>query len=562
MPEAPRTGTRTAQLATLVAWVGVLAVGAIAVAASANAAADLLAVGTGLGSGDASIGAVAVTLGLIMAFGVGLLAVARIGDGPVMRRRIAIAIGFGVLLAVRLAVAGRYDGVIDGEVKEYRELTAGVLDGDCCFGDRPMGYPMVLALATRLLGAGQLPVIALNLLFAVASGALVLSLSRRLYGARIGAVALFLYACWPAGALMVVTTLPHTAYELMVLLAAWSALATRPGWRGSALTGLVLGLSQYLRPSTPILIPAYLVARLWPGTTVRRALTGTAIPIVAAFLVVLLPVVDHNLRTHGEASISTSSFGGQGMYVGTDQRSDGHWSEENYAEFLALPGVTAWAKSVEAGRLAQARIAADPVGFGLLALRKQAILWGTERYGVQYGIKRELADAPARPAATAPLVTSGLFYAVVMLGAAAGLLLLRRRPDGLLLLAVGMVVTLAVAHAFVEVRDRYHSYVVLLLLPFAAIAITAALQRVGWLPAPGAMPVDGIAANDAARTPGVDAFAAHQDAVEGRAGALASGILSASGSGPVRGRARQLMMGNRLSMSDRVTRSTISPEGC
>ena len=206
----------------------------------------------------------AVTLGLIVAFGAGLLAVARIGDGPVMRRRIAIAIGFGVLLAVRLAVAGRYDGVSDGEVREYQELTAGVVAGDCCFGDRPMGYPMVLALATNLLGAGQLPVVALNLLFAVASGALVLGLSGRLYGAGSGP---WRCSCMRAGrrALMVVTTLPHTAYELMVLLAAWSALATRPGWRGSALTGIVLGLSQYLRPSTPILIPAYLVARLWPG---------------------------------------------------------------------------------------------------------------------------------------------------------------------------------------------------------------------------------------------------------------------------------------------------------
>ena len=266
------------------------------------------------------------------------------------------------------------------------------------------------------------------------------------------------------------------------------------------------------------------------------------------------------------------------MYVGTDQRSDGHWSEENYAEFLALPGATVWAKSVEAGRLAQARIGADPVGFGLLALRKQGILWGTERYGVQYGIKRELADAPARPAATAPLITSDLFYALVMVGAAAGVLLMRRRPDGLLLLAVGMVVTLAFAHAFVEVRDRYHSYVVPLLLPFAAIAITAALQRVGWLPPSGATPVEGVAASDGVTPPGVDASAGRQHAVEGRAGALASGILTASGSGPVRGRARQLMMGNRLSMSDRAAarapqrwseavtvrtiRSTISPEGC
>ena len=552
--------------------------GAIALVASLNAAGDLLAVAAGLGSGDASIGSVAVTVGLIAAFAGGLLAVARLGDGPMMRRRVAIAIGFGVLLAVRLAVASRYDGVSDGEIREYQALSAGVLDGDCCFGDRPMGYPMVLALAIRLLGAGQLPVVALNVLFAVASGALVLSLSRRLYGARVGAVALFLYACWPAGALMVVTTLPHTAYELMILLAAWSALAMAPGWRGSAVIGLVLGLSQYLRPTTSILIPVYLVARLWPGATVRRALIGTLIPMVGTFLLVLLPVVDHNLRTYGDASISTSSFGGLGMYVGTDQQSGGRWSEENYAEVLALPGATLWAKSTEAAELAQARIKADPVGFALLALRKQGTLWGTERYGVQYGIERELADAPARPAATAPLVTSGLFYAVVMAAAAAGVVLLRRRPDGLLLLAVGMIAVLTAAHAFLEVRDRYHSYVVPLLLPLASVAILAALGRVGWLPSRGGMPSDEAAPGDTSFQPGAVASAVHVDAVAARGVPLASGILLASGSGSVRGRARQLMMGNRLSMSDRAaarapqrwseavtgrtTRAAISPEGC
>ena len=38
----------------------------------------------------------------------------------------------------------------------------------------------------------------------------------------------------------------------------------RPGgWRGSAIGGVVLGLSQYLRPTTFVLLPAFILARAW-----------------------------------------------------------------------------------------------------------------------------------------------------------------------------------------------------------------------------------------------------------------------------------------------------------
>ena len=490
--EAPRRN-RLTRLGPLIAVSGAIGLGVIAVLAVVHLGLDLVAVAVDLPGGRASAGAVIVTLvARVAALGAIVLG-ARLsaGDGP--RPRMAVALGFTVILAVRLAAAAGYDGVGDGELREYDALARGVLEGACCFSDRPMGYPIVLALAYAGLGAGHVAVELLNIAFALITGVLLWSLARRCYGVRVGAITLLLYGLWPAGALMVVTSMPHTSYELAIVAAAWTAIACRPGWRGSAATGLLLGLAQWLRPSTPILLPIYLLARAWPGQTWRTFLGGTLLPMTGLALAVLVPVMSHNLAAHGELSISTSSYGGHGLWIGTDQRTGGRFDKQVADEVLAMDGRDFWAKSNRAGQLAMARIAADPLGTLLLGVRKQDTLWGTEQYGVQYAIRRGSADDPAKPSATLPAITSGVFWVLVVAGAGAALALRRHRMDALMVLAVGTVAAVAGTHVLLEVRDRYHAFVVPLLLPLAAIAIVALLERFGLLspdPAAAPSPVD------------------------------------------------------------------------
>ena len=40
----------------------------------------------------------------------------------------------------------------------------------------------------------------------------------------------------------------------------------------------------------------------------------------------LLPVVAHNLRVHGDLSLSTSAYGGRSLYVGANRESGGQWN--------------------------------------------------------------------------------------------------------------------------------------------------------------------------------------------------------------------------------------------
>jgi hypothetical protein len=131
-------------------------------------------------------------------------------------------------------------------------------------------------------------------------------------------------------------------------------------------------------------------------------------------------------------------------------------------------------------QLAFGRLRDDPLGFVALAIRKQDTLWGKESYGIRYGIRRELATQPSAPRAVLPTLASGGFYAALLGLTALGLYLRRRQTDALTALVVVAALTMSLMHGLVEVRDRYHAYLVPLLMPIAAFAVTTLVERLPW----------------------------------------------------------------------------------
>jgi hypothetical protein len=199
----------------------------------------------------------------------------------------------------------------------------------------------------------------------------------------------------------------------------------------------------------------------------------------AAFLIVLIPAIWHNWSTWGEVSVSTSTFGGHSLYIGTDQRTGGRFSGSANEELIALAGPEPHARSEVGARIAMERIRDDPTGIAWLAITKQDTLWATERFGVEYGISRGLRDRPANPRATTPLLMSQAFLAIVYLATTVGLYLRRLDLDALGALAIVLVWSVSLAHALLEVRDRHHAYVIPVLLPIAAVAAVALIDAVG-----------------------------------------------------------------------------------
>ncbi len=454
-------------------WAGIATVALIAALALLHLLADLGTVISVRGSRWALAGRLLPTLSL-SAIGLGLVLVTGwLAAAGRRRELLAIAIGFATLIIIRVVISHQLDGTMTGEPAAYDQMAESFVAAKPDLIGRPPGYAALLAVVYALIHDRQLATEALNLLLALLAGGAVLGLTRGLYGPRAGALALLGYAVWPAAALMTVVRIPHTAFDLAIVAAAWAAVGMPAGWRGSALTGVLLGLAQYLRPTAPILLPAYIVARWWPGATWQRHV-ATATVTLLAFLAVLVPVMAYNLERTGSPSFSTSDYGGHTFYIGTYVPSGGTYSDEASQELIDRAGPDPRARSALGTELAIERIKADPLGMAALAIRKQDTLWGTERYGVQYAISQRLKDQPGHPKATTAMLLSEGFYALVLLAALGAMIVRRRQPDALVPLATLVIWAASATHALLEVRDRYHAFAVILLLPLAA-------YFVGWL---------------------------------------------------------------------------------
>ncbi|MBA3851483.1 MAG: glycosyltransferase family 39 protein [Chloroflexi bacterium] len=182
----------------------------------------------------------------------------------------------------------------------YDGVAAGFLRGECCFVTRPMGYPLMLAGAYGLIGRGALAGEVLNI-FAALAGAMVLAaVVRRAFGTSAAAIAVVLYACWPAGALMTTARMSETVYTSQLLVTVGAAVVGGTGAGWGLLTGALLGLSNYIRATSVALVPIFLVVRLLQRPKPWRAVTAGATALVLGFLVVLTPVIQYNLREHRE----------------------------------------------------------------------------------------------------------------------------------------------------------------------------------------------------------------------------------------------------------------------
>ncbi len=472
--------TRVQRSRNTIGLMGALFFAAIAVVATAHVVVDAWEIVSRVTS-LAALRTLLVALAVIAAGVAWTGLIAWLGGSTPRRTTIATWAALLTVIAVRLAIAAVQDGVLSGEPGVYDGQAAELVAGGCCPWDepisRPPGYVFLLAGAYALGGQSAAAAEVLNIVLAAATGLIVLELARGLYGPRAGAVALVLYALWPAGALMTLVRIPHTAYDLAFLAGAWVVVASPRGWRGSALGGLILGLSQYLRPTTFVLLPAFLVARAWQARHWRGEFLATLVPMLLTFLLVLVPIMAWHLSTRGVLDVSTSAYGGSSLYHGTNRDSGGRWSERASRELTAIAGGDQWERTRVGQQLAIGRLRDDPVGMAILAIRKQDTLWGRESYGIRYGLRRDLATEPSLPRSVLPSLASGAFYAALLASAALGLYLRRRQTDALSGLVVVAALLMSLMHGLVEVRDRYHAYLIPLLMPIAGFAIGALLDR-------------------------------------------------------------------------------------
>jgi hypothetical protein len=437
-----------------VTWAGTLVVALIALTASAMLVAHAARAVT-----VSSAAEIAAVVGASIV-GLGLTVVAARRD---LGARAALTSGIVLVVLTRVAVAIVIDAPVDRDMMAYDRLAAAVLETGRLFDDRPMGFPYALAVGYAVLGRGALAGEVVNIVAAAVGGAALWVLVRRAAGARSASVALVLYALWPAGALMASARMSETLYTSMVLVA---VAAVGDGTRRSSTiaAGAALAASQYVRATSVLLVPAFVIARYRPAPTRRHAF-GALLAFVLAFGLVLLPVLYHNVKRHGEFTVSTSAYGGWSVWVGTNQEYGGLWNPEDWEALRHLTPGDIWQDSKAAGRLGIERITSDPLGFGALAVRKFGAMWAADDYGAVFALDRD-AERIARHAWV--ILASQVLYAAVAILATAALIRSRRAPGDLSVLVAALTLTVTVLHIFVEVNDRYHAYLVPLYIAVAA----------------------------------------------------------------------------------------------
>jgi len=228
-----------------------------------------------------------------------------------MRTRVQIAVALGLGLALRLAfitnaarIAG--DTLLYGDIaKNWMQYGvygfARSATGPIPTLIRLPGYPLFLAVCFKLFGPDRYTqVMLVQCLVDLGTCLLVADLARRLFGNRAGLAVLWLSALCPFTANYVAAPLTETLSLACIALAfygleRWQAGGT--GWnRWLCAIAASLAFAVLLRPEQGLLAVAVVPAMLWMVTSERRFRTANALPVLAAAICVVLPLLPWTVR--------------------------------------------------------------------------------------------------------------------------------------------------------------------------------------------------------------------------------------------------------------------------
>ena len=251
---------------------------------------------------------------------------------------------------------------------------------------RPPGYPFFLAAFIMFVGQHWWTPAFTNICFYILLSVAVGHLSKQLAGEKAALLANLLIAFWPSG--IAITGLAFTEPLSMLLLMAGLcsfAMSGHNGWHASVLAGVLTGLAALVRPTFLGLPLAWVTCRAMDKEQRWFKLQHTALAVLVMALLIL-PWTVRNYMVLG-AFIPISTNGGEMFYDANNPLATGGYIErgERYLQAYAYDEVLfnklGYAWGIE-------WIKENPLGFLRLAVRKQAILLGTDETGVYWALKR------------------------------------------------------------------------------------------------------------------------------------------------------------------------------
>ncbi len=351
----------------------------------------------------------------------------------------------------------------------------------------PVGWSMALSALFHVTGP-SLPAIGLfNLACAVATGCLMLTLGRKLFGSEAAArIGLLLYALYPNAIGYVPLALTEPLYTALLLLGCWLVIAHRSElWLGAA--GLVFGFATLVKAQTLVVIPMlFAIDWLREGEPWRRVLPVAmrAALVLAGAALVVTPWAWRNHEQLG-SWVMVSTNGGFNLLIGNSEDATGGYAETGtaFVALMARRDLDEVARDAEAKRLGLAWVAENPVRFLALAPRKLALLWlpdGEAEWAYQAGAP---SYARHQTLYRAVRVLNQAYYALLMIGFAASFVLVtrQRRAAGerwvdWWLLPWGIAAYPSLVAMIIFGQSRFHYPV----MPFVCLACGWLLARGVW----------------------------------------------------------------------------------
>ena len=248
---------------------------------------------------------------------------------------------FVVALALRLGFATYVHPVPSTDFAWYHNQALDILQGQGYrFQGRPtayfpVGYPLFLAGVYGVFGVGLQIGIVVNSLLNSATAAAVAVLGRRLYGPRVGLVsglAMALYLPHIEWSVVLDSEMLFSLLFVLTLLLWVRAQTAHKPMRWYALSGLVIGLSCWVRPITLLLPGVLLLARWLSGSGFWRGVRQ-ALLVTACMALTVAPLTVRNAYAlHSFVPVSTN--GGVNLWQGNNPQANGayYWplnSKEN-----------------------------------------------------------------------------------------------------------------------------------------------------------------------------------------------------------------------------------------
>jgi hypothetical protein len=413
-------------------------------------------------------------------------------------------------VAVRLLVALAVEVPQTSDWAVYMDFATGLLKGAPPFSDRPMGWPILLAAAWSLFGqsvrTGVLLNVAVSALTAVTLGYWV----RRFAGTAAATAAVIAWAFLPSQILFNLLLGTETTYTFLVLafvVAADAALRQLvAGRRRSALvlmliTGLLLGLSYWVRTTSLVVLPVLALVPLMAGISIRRAALAGVV-LAAGALLVIAPILAFNGTQVGRWTPSNSFYTGWQLFIGNNVHSGGQWNASDKAviEGLLSPEALTLPRIYSTGTLPIPalvdRLAVDDelLHRGLDRLRAQGLhyplflahkienTWASGASGVKFALVGSGAKVVSSGVESALELFANASWAGILLAALVAVWEQRRRVSQQTLIVAAVALPMAASLLLLEAQPRYHEYLVPLFTALGAAVVAGWVARL--IPSP------------------------------------------------------------------------------